>query len=56
MGNYRLSMAAQQQHSRIAQLGQSLDEGLALHSEGKQPQSAHLISMLIVMHSFIIID
>ena len=39
-------MAAQQQHTSSVQLGQPLGEGLILHSEGMQPQSAHLISML----------
>jgi hypothetical protein len=34
-----------QQHIIPLQLGQSRGEGLALHSEGRQPQSAHLISM-----------
>ncbi|MDQ3967620.1 MAG: hypothetical protein M3275_04395 [Thermoproteota archaeon] len=33
----------QQQYSPSAQLGHSPCEGLALHSEGRQPQSAHLI-------------
>jgi len=32
----------QQQHSARVQFGQSLHEGLFLHSTGKHPQSAHL--------------
>jgi len=36
-------MAAQQQHSSKVQFGQSLADGLFLHSSGKQLQSAHLI-------------
>jgi hypothetical protein len=35
----------QQQHSSHLQLGHSPGEGLALHSEGRQPQSAHSISI-----------
>ena len=37
--------AVQQQHSCHVQLGHSLSEELALHSEGRQPQSAQLIFM-----------
>ncbi len=41
--NYEL-IAFQQQHSFHVQLGHSLVDLLSLHSEGKQPQSAHFIS------------
>lgn len=37
--------AAQQQHSYRVQYGQSFGDWLALHPEGRHPQSAHLISM-----------
>lgn len=40
--------AAQQQHSSQVQLGHFSGDGLARHSEGRQPQSAHLISMPVI--------
>jgi hypothetical protein len=40
-----LYKALPQQHSSHLQLGHSLDEALVSHSEGKQPQSAQLISI-----------
>jgi hypothetical protein len=39
------------QHSCHVQLGHWLGEGLALHSEGRQPQSAHFIC---IKHTLII--
>ena len=36
-------MPVQQQHASRVQFGQSLAEGLPLHSSGEQPQSAHVI-------------
>lgn len=47
VGSLALGLTAiQQQHAFSEQLGHSRGEGLALHSEGRQPQSAHLISIL----------
>jgi hypothetical protein len=37
-----LFMVDQQQHSSQVQFEQSFAEGLVLHSDGRQPQSAHL--------------
>ena len=42
---WQFAAACQQQHSFHVQLGHTVDEELALHSEGRQPQSAHLISI-----------
>lgn len=42
---YELLIAVQQQHSSQVQLGHSFGDLDSLHSEGKQPQSAHFISM-----------
>lgn len=39
---FRTTIAVQQQHSVKIQLGHSLGELLALHSSGKQPQSAQI--------------
>jgi hypothetical protein len=41
-------MAGQQQHSLHAQSGHSLADGLALHSKGRHPQSAHFISTIFL--------
>lgn len=40
---YKFFIVFQQQHSFKLQLGHSLDDGLVLHSSGKQLQSAHFI-------------
>jgi len=40
-------MEFQQQHSSQVQFGHSFAVLLILHSKGKQPQSAHLICMIL---------
>src|SRR5215217_2858187 len=46
------TISQQQQYSSHVQLGHSLGEGLALHSEGRQPQSAHLIFSITRLYGY----